>query len=126
MSNSVSLEEPATITTELHNLDRTLCWNILVQSTCFINPRFEAVLSSQERLSEVYDYSNVKLCNGLLSMLRSPVPPTLDQLLGITPIVPKDAWGVYLLIFEKSVEHMHLRRQLNTGVPGPTSSTSPA
>ncbi|KAF7158065.1 hypothetical protein CNMCM5623_002577 [Aspergillus felis] len=58
-------------------------------------------LEWRKKLAEIYALSRLDLCAGLLPILQSSVPPTVKWCIDLSLSVPKDVWGVYLLVLQK-------------------------
>lgn len=85
----------------IQSLMTLIMWNCINVKSC-INPRFKILLPSHERLSTLVRLANFQFCSGLLDILQSSSPPSLQWVKSLATDVPKLAWGVYILVLEKS------------------------
>jgi hypothetical protein len=69
--------------------------------SCWINPRFRVVLSSEARLSELFRLANFTFCPDLFAILRGAEPPSIEWFLSLTTFVPKNVWGIYAIVLKK-------------------------
>jgi hypothetical protein len=65
-------------------------------------------VSSEQKLAELFKLACFTFCAGLAHLLLSRARPTIQWFLDITRDIPKDVWGVYVLVLEKAGEESRL------------------
>jgi hypothetical protein len=73
-----------------------------INVTSYINPRFSFVLDSAASVAALFCLANVTFCPGLLDVLQSVSVPPLSWFESLSPEIPKNIWGVYVLVLKKN------------------------
>lgn len=64
-------------------------------------PRFAYILSSFDTLSTLFALCSFTFCPGLFELLSASTTPTLCWIKSLPTDVPKNVWGVYVVVLEK-------------------------
>lgn len=67
----------------------------------YINPRFRFVLDSTCTVSALFCLAGFTFCPGLLDIVQSDSAPPLSWFESLSPVIPKNVWGVYVLVLKK-------------------------
>jgi hypothetical protein len=81
------------------NLFIAACWACLNVST-YINPRFRIVLDSTSTVAALFSLAGFTFCPGLLDVVQSSAPPLLSWFKSLATDIPKDTWGIYVIVLE--------------------------
>jgi hypothetical protein len=76
-------------------------WLVIRDSSAWLNIRFKQLIPSEEALASMFQQLDFTFCVGLLGVLCQLSPPDLKYLKSLPKYVPKDAWGVYVLVFKQ-------------------------
>lgn len=79
------------------------CW-ACIDVTSYINPRFKSVLDCYTTLSALFCLVDVTFCHGLLDAVQSDKPPSVTWFESLSSYVPKNVWGIYVLVLRKPGE----------------------
>lgn len=83
--------------TDIASLMLLICWTLL-QTPSWINPRFIHVLSTQAILSALFEQAGISFCPGLSDIIRAATSPPLSWIEDLSDYIPKNVWGVYVLV----------------------------
>lgn len=75
------------------------CWAGIDVKT-YINPRFSIVLDSRSSISALFQLADVSFCCGLQEIILSLAAPSLGWFESLSPVIPKDVWGIYVLVLK--------------------------
>jgi hypothetical protein len=76
------------------------CWACIDVKT-YINPRFRFVLDSPYTVAALFALAGVTFCPGLLDIVQSVSAPPVSWVESLSPVIPKNVWGVYVLVLKK-------------------------
>jgi hypothetical protein len=65
-------------------------------------PSFRFILDSPSTVAALFALANVIFCPGLLDIVQSVPAPPLSWFESLSPVIPKNTWGVYVLVLRKS------------------------
>ena len=82
------------------NLFIAACWACINVKT-YINPRFRFVLDSQSAIAALFSLAGVTFCPGLSDVVQSVSAPPLSWFESLSTFIPKNVWGVYVLVLKK-------------------------
>lgn len=93
--------ESAESSTDALALVSSICWTLLHCLTAWINPAFQVLVSTTEVLTHLLVSAHLTFCHGLKEVLSAPTPPPIRWFQQFDPHIPKDSWGIYLMVLEK-------------------------
>lgn len=77
------------------------CWACVNVQT-YINPRLRFVLDSLSTVTALFYLAGVTFCDGLFDAVRSTSAPPLSWFESLSPIIPPNVWGIYVLVLKKA------------------------
>jgi Pyruvate/2-oxoacid:ferredoxin oxidoreductase delta subunit len=83
------------------NIFIAACW-ACINVKSYINPRFRYVLDSPSTVAALFSLANITFCPGLLDVVQSVSAPPLSWFESLSTFIPKNTWGVYVLVLRKS------------------------
>jgi hypothetical protein len=66
----------------------------------YINPRFRYVLDSDSTVAALFSLAAFTFCPSLLDVVQSAAPPLLSWFKSLPTDIPKDPWGIYVIVLE--------------------------
>ena len=79
---------------------------------------FRYAVSSEQKLTELFQLACFTFCAGLAHILLLRARPTIQWFLDITRDIPKDVWGVYVLVLQKAGDKPCMYIGYSTAVDG--------
>jgi Zinc-finger of C2H2 type len=67
----------------------------------YINPRFRHVLDSDSTVAALFSLTAFTFCPSLLDVVQSAAAPLLSWFKSLPTDIPKDTWGIYIIVLEK-------------------------
>jgi hypothetical protein len=68
----------------------------------YISPRFRVVLGSEAIVAALFGLADVTFCYGLLDVVQSLTPPPVSWFEKLSPAIPTNVWGIYVLVLKKA------------------------
>lgn len=88
----------------IHALILQLTW-ACINVTHWISPRFRVLFPSFSDLAALLPELGLTFVDGLLDVVQSDTPPTIEWLLSLPSHIPSGCWGLYVLILKKGKEY---------------------
>lgn len=86
--------------TDIQTLILNLTW-YCIDVAHWINPRFRAVFPSLDHLAAVFPTLGITFCDGLLDVVQSATPPSINWFFSLPTDLPHRKWGIYVLVLRK-------------------------